>query len=272
MVPTDKTTELSVKREFAELMQATLSVYGKDSSKPVIRLYWNAIGSFDISLIRKALSLWITDPEQGRFAPKPADIIRNIQGITGRPSWLSANEAWAMALPAQDETNTLIWTEEIKQAWAIAEPIFKDGDRVGARMAFIAAYDRLVATAQSSGVLPQWTVSEGWDKDKVKGAVEHAVNAGLLPAPDATRYLSPPASLPPPKVDRGKRDAMLTKIQTFSGVLLDRKTQQEAQKRHEWEARQAQLNEAIETRYQNELRRAADHSTTDENQATRTDQ
>ncbi|MFJ5320329.1 hypothetical protein [Pectobacterium parvum] len=160
MVATDERTELAAKREFAELLKATLAVYGKDSSKSVIRLYWNAVGSFDIGLIRQALSQWITDPDQGRYAPKPADIIRNIQRLTGRPSWVSANEAWAIALPAQDEANTLIWTAEIAQAWRVAEPIFSDGDRVGARMAFIAAYDRLVATAQSSGVLPQWTLRD----------------------------------------------------------------------------------------------------------------
>ncbi|UMO89359.1 hypothetical protein HP572_07505 [Pectobacterium sp. PL64] len=272
MVATDERTELAEKREFAELLKATLAVYGKDSSKSVIRLYWNAVGSFDIGLIRQALSQWITDPELGRYAPKPADIIRNIQRLTGRPSWVSANEAWAIALPAQDEANTLIWTTEIAQAWRVAEPIFSDGDRVGARMAFIAAYDRLVATAQSSGVLPQWTVSEGWDKGAVKGAIEQAVNAGLLPAPDATRYLSPPVSLPPPKVDRGKRDGMLAKIQAFAGILLDQKEQREAQERHEREERRAQANKELDKRYQDELRRAADHSTTDENQAIRADQ
>lgn len=266
MVTTDKSTELAVKREFAELMKATLSVYGKDSSKPVIRLYWNAIGSFDISVIRQALSQWITDPDQGRFAPKPADIIRNIQNIMGRPSWLSANEAWAIALPAQDEVNTVVWTAEIAQAWSIAEPIFADGDRVGARMAFIAAYDRLVSAAQAAGSLPVWAVSEGWNKRTVKGAVEHAVSAGLLPAPEVKKYLAPPASLPSPKVDRGKRDQMLAKIQAFSGALLDRRTQREAQKRHEWGERQKELNEAIKKRYQDELRRATDHSAADENQ------
>lgn len=266
MVTTDESTELAVMREFAELMKATLSVYGKDSSKPVIRLYWNAVGSFDISLIRRALSQWITDPEQGRFAPKPADIIRNIQGIMGRPSWISANEAWAIALPAQDEANTVVWTAEIAQAWSIVSPIFADGDHVGARMAFIAAYDRLIAAAQALGALPEWKVSEGWNKGAVSGAVQNAVNTGLLPASVADKYLSPPNRLPPPKIKPDKREQMLEKIQAFSGYLLDRKTQREAQRQHEWEERKAQLNQALETRYQTELRQAADHSTVDENQ------
>ncbi|WP_315707566.1 hypothetical protein [Brenneria uluponensis] len=266
MVTTDESTELAMMREFAELMKATLSVYGKDSSKPVIRLYWNAVGSFDISLIRRALSQWITDPEQGRFAPKPADIIRNIQGIMGRPSWISANEAWAIALPAQDEANTVVWTAEIAQAWSIASPIFTDGDHVGARMAFIAAYDRLIAAAQALGALPEWKVSEGWNKGAVSGAVQNAVNTGLLPAPVADKYLSPPDRLSPPKIKPDKREQMLEKIQAFSGYLLDRKTHREAQRQQEWEERKAQLNKALETRYHTELRQAIDHSTADENQ------
>ncbi|RNM07963.1 hypothetical protein [Dickeya undicola] len=255
MLTTDKSDELAVMREFAELMKATLSVYGKDSSKPVIRLYWNAVGTFDIALIRQALSQWITDPEQGQFAPKPADIIRNIQNIIGRPSWIGANEAWAIALPAQDEANTVVWTAEIAEAWRIASPIMAGGDRVGARMAFISVYERLINTAKATGVLPVWTVSEGWNKETLPGAVQHAVNAGLLPAPEADKYLSQPASLPPPKVEPEKQAMMLEKIQAFSGVLLDLKRQREEQKRHEWEERKAQLNKALEQRHQ-----AADHS------------
>ena len=99
MVATDERTDLAVKREFAELLKATLAVYGKDSSKAAIRLYWNAVGSFDIGLIRQALSQWITDPEQGRYAPKPAHIIRNIQRLTGRPSRATANGARVIAPP-----------------------------------------------------------------------------------------------------------------------------------------------------------------------------
>ncbi|CNI91284.1 hypothetical protein [Yersinia enterocolitica] len=144
---------LDDKREFAEIMKATLAIYGKDASKAVLELYWNALLPYDIDTVRKAFSNWLTDPDQGRFSPKPADIIRNIQNIAGKPDWLSANEAWALALPAQDEANTVVWTNEIAQAWSIAQPIMQEGDKVGARMAFIAAYERLTKAAQGTGGL-----------------------------------------------------------------------------------------------------------------------
>lgn len=34
---------LDDKREFAEIMKATLAIYGKDASKAVLELYWNAL-------------------------------------------------------------------------------------------------------------------------------------------------------------------------------------------------------------------------------------
>lgn len=69
--------------EFASIMEATMAVYGKDVSKPVIRLYWNALIEYDMEAVRRAFGGWIKNPDQGQFAPKPADIIRMIDGGSG---------------------------------------------------------------------------------------------------------------------------------------------------------------------------------------------
>ncbi|HEC1649724.1 TPA: hypothetical protein R1156_001639 [Yersinia enterocolitica] len=244
---------LDDKREFAEIMKATLAIYGKDASKAVLELYWNALLPNDIDTVRQAFSNWLTDPDQGRFSPKPADIIRNIQHIAGKPDWLSANEAWALALPAQDEANTVIWTNEIAQAWNIAQPIMQEGDKVGARMAFIAAYERLSKAAQGTGRTPEWSVSEGWDKETVKGAVEQAVTIGLLPKPKAEKYqllLS----------DKGKLgNGVPTKIRHFLDELKDKIKQDQEEMARGWRDESIRLQESLDSKHRESLQQAADH-------------
>lgn len=106
--------------------------------------------------------------------------------------WLSANEAWSLALPAADERNTVVWTREASKAWSVALPLMEAGDKVGARMAFIAAYERHVSTAKSEGKQPVHEVSAGWDAAGRDLAIQQAQIAGLLPPP------APVAALPPP--------------------------------------------------------------------------
>lgn len=260
----ERSEAITVMREFAELMKATLAVYGKDASKPVIRIYWNSLKQFDIAMIRQAFSRWLTDPDQGRFSPKPADIIGIIQKRSGNPVWPTANEAWALALPAQDEANTVVWTAEITHAWNAASSIMNEGDKVGARMAFISTYDRIVAAARESGKQPIWSVSEGWDPQSRTQAVERAVNTGLLPAPQASKYLPAPVSSPDaPEVPSDRRQVMLSKIQTFSVELLDRKRQAEKQKQEEWNKESERLQECLRNEYEEQQQQAADHSLND---------
>ncbi|CNG29536.1 hypothetical protein [Yersinia enterocolitica] len=244
---------LDDKREFAEIMKATLAIYGKDASKAVLELYWNALLPNDIDTVRQAFSNWLTDPDQGRFSPKPADIIRNIQHIAGKPDWLSANEAWALALPAQDEANTVVWTNEIAQAWNIAQLIMQEGDKVGARMAFIAAYERLTKAAQGTGREPEWSVSEGWDKETVKRTVEQAVTTGLLPKPKAEKYqllLS----------DKGKLgNGVPTKIRHFLDELKDKIKQDQEERARGWRDESIRLQESLDSKHRESLQQAADH-------------
>ena len=98
--------------------------------------------------------------------------------------WLSANEAWAVALPALDEAATVVWTPEIAKAFEVARPILEGGDKIGARMAFIPAYDRLIDQAKRESRTPSYEVSAGWDVNMREVAMQQAVTAGLLPPPN----------------------------------------------------------------------------------------
>ena len=111
--------------------------------------------------------------------------------------WLSANEAWAVALPAIDEAATVMWTPEIAKAFEVARPILEVGDKIGARMAFIPAYDRLIDQAKRESRTPSYEVSVGWDQNMRQIAVQTTVTAGILPPPkEDPMMLAPPDETP----------------------------------------------------------------------------
>lgn len=113
-------------------------------------------------------------------------IMQRIQAADGRPG---RDEAWAIALQAGDERDTVLMTAEIMSALQVARPILEARDKVGARMAFLSAYDRLIAHARQEAQPVKWEVSLGFDPDLRIRAIEQARNLGRLPAAEASRLL-----------------------------------------------------------------------------------
>lgn len=151
--------------------------------------------------------------------------------------WLSANEAWSLALPAADERNTVVWTREARDAFNIALPLLEEGDKIGARMAFIAAYERSVSIAKAAGGAPNVEVSEGWDKQLRAVAVDQAVNRGLLPPPRKEETLALP-NLSPEQV-KDNRARMAELMRTWRESMRQAEADADAeQARQRQEARQ----------------------------------
>lgn len=219
----------SDKYQFAEVMGAVMALYGKDSTKPLLNLYWMALINHSIEHVRAALDHWVKDPKQGTFMPKPADIIRTIQEVNGTPEsqWLSANEAWAVALPAIGEAATVVWTPEIARAFEVARPILEGGDKIGARMAFIPAYDRFVDQAKRESRTPHYEISAGWDANMREIAVQNAVTAGLLPPPQQQIALAAPNKpiLFDDHVAAYRRHEMSERLRSLSQQLKDQNQQ-----------------------------------------------
>lgn len=115
-----------------------------------------------------------------------AAILQRIHADDGRPN---RDEAWAIAMQAADERDTVLLTGEIMAAREVARPILEARDKVGARMAFLDAYDRLVAKARRQSQPVKWVVSLGFDPDLRSRAIEQARDLGRLPAPEAERLL-----------------------------------------------------------------------------------
>lgn len=122
--------------------------------------------------------------EQSRFAPTPADVIALLET---RHRHISYGEAWALC--PKSHMDTVVWTNEIAQAWAACSDIYNDGDKIGAKMAFKGAYERIRNLAELKRVRPVWGVSIGDNKELIKGALDNAVLAGRLTAEQALNSL-----------------------------------------------------------------------------------
>lgn len=71
------------KREFAERIRAVFDVYGKQASKEVLQVWWAALEGFSLQEVSHGLTRYVRSPDSGSFPPKPADIIRMIEGTSG---------------------------------------------------------------------------------------------------------------------------------------------------------------------------------------------
>jgi hypothetical protein len=169
-----------------EQIVATSEVLGHDIKATAAGMMAEDLCDYPPAVMKKAMRR-VRAEHTGRLTLKA--ILDRVDEAVGRPA---ANEAWAAALEALDEAKTVVWTDEMAQAWGVARPIAAAGDLVGARMAFIGAYERLVRDAREAGAMPVVTVSEGWDKDQRVAAVEKAARLGYLPQEQARAYLPAP--------------------------------------------------------------------------------
>ncbi|MFJ7141240.1 hypothetical protein [Pseudomonas protegens] len=116
-----------------------------------------------------------------------ATILKHAQSADGRPG---KDEAWAIAMTTNDEFETVVLTDEIQLALAAAKPILDGGDKIGARMAFIDAYQRFVSQAREDAKSVNWHVSVGFDANRRIQAVTKAMELKRIPLEHAQKYLA----------------------------------------------------------------------------------
>lgn len=110
----------------------------------------------------------------------------------GRPG---AEEAWSM-MPF-DEAQSVVWTDEMAQAFGVCGPLLAEGDKVAARMAFRETYNRLCAKAKDERLPVNWTASLGHDTRGRAAVLQEAVSLGRLPYEYAQQFCP---ALPAPNV------------------------------------------------------------------------
>ena len=165
---------------FGQLLADTFAAYGKRLPEEQIMLsaWLKMLAPFPFPVVVKAMLAYAE--EETKFTPVPVAIAKLCKLMDGRAG---VEEAWAIALTAGDESNTLVWTPEIAEAFNLCRPMIDKDELISARMMFKEAYTKLVSSARLNFKPVKWQVSIGTDAARREDALQDAVTAGLLPAP-----------------------------------------------------------------------------------------
>ncbi|MCM1128975.1 MAG: DUF6475 domain-containing protein [Alistipes senegalensis] len=68
--------------KFEDMLSGVGEVYGKELSEFALAIWWEALKGYDLTAMRNALSRYVTNPDNGQFMPKPADVVRMMGGTT----------------------------------------------------------------------------------------------------------------------------------------------------------------------------------------------
>lgn len=169
--------------ELAMAICATAETLGQTLSAAAAELMAKDLAEYTVEVIAAALQ-GCRRELAGKLTL--AAVLQRIHAEDGRPG---RDEAWSIALQAGDERDTVVLTGEILAALQVARPLLDARDKVGARMAFLNAYDRLVAEARRDAKPAKWEVSIGFDPQLRARAIEQARDMKRLPAPEADRLL-----------------------------------------------------------------------------------
>lgn len=77
--------------KFTEMMGVVGELYGKTISPQLTDIYWRVLKQYELQDVRQAFLAHMTNPDCGQYFPKPADIVRFIDG-SGETKAL---QAWA---------------------------------------------------------------------------------------------------------------------------------------------------------------------------------
>lgn len=163
-----------------EAIAVTAELCGRVFSPPAAKMFAHDLSKYPEEQVLEALTRC---RREVRGVLTVQDVVSRIDD--GRPG---PDEAWAM-IP-RDETQTIVWTDEMAQAWGIALPLLDVGDKVGARFAFREAYVKAVSFARNLARAPHWQVSYGTDPHGRLLALLDAADRGRLTREQA-HHLAP---------------------------------------------------------------------------------
>lgn len=173
-----------------ELIQAvavTAELCGRTFSEAAARVFVMDLAAYPEEQVIRALARC---RKEVRGILTISDVVSRLDD--GRPG---AEEAWAM-LP-KSEHDSAVWTEEMREAYAVASPLLHAGDEIAARMAFKEVYQHQVMDARDRCEPVHWTATLGHDARGRESAVARAVEMGRISHEHAQNLLPAPASYNP---------------------------------------------------------------------------
>ena len=91
--------------DFQSIVSKMLAYYRADNSEFTLQVWWVGCQPFSLEQVSKAITAHITDPDKGQFAPKVADIVRQLAGTkTDRSllAWGKVSDAMSSVGAYQD--------------------------------------------------------------------------------------------------------------------------------------------------------------------------
>ncbi len=190
---------MSTTEQILSLVERGMGLFGKGlPDESILKIWIDSLGPFPVHVISRAFDQFCDESD---FPPVPAAIVKRCKLLDGRPT---ADEAWAIALTSSDESETVVWTDEIAGALKACKPILDAKDKVGARVAFRDTYNRLVSDARAAFKSANWTVSLGTDQVKRSLALNNAVQTGLIAYESASVLRLPNEALSDEECASGK--------------------------------------------------------------------
>lgn len=170
---------------FLKLLSSTAELFGREVSDSVAKLYWNALAPYEFEVVQGVFSQLV---KGSKFMPMISDVLKVLWAKDGRPE---AEAAWAELAPSlNDERLSLVWTDEMTEAWGAALNL--KTDLVAARMVFLEKYRALLLRARLEGKPVKWTPSLGFDVAGREEALRKAVELRRLTHEHAALLLPPP--------------------------------------------------------------------------------
>ena len=99
------------KPRFFTLLVGVAELYGRTFSEAALALYWAALAAYSLEAIERAIAAHLHNPDTGQYCPKPADIVRYLDG---GPTQDRAARAWAKV------------ERELRRVGAYASVVFDD--------------------------------------------------------------------------------------------------------------------------------------------------
>lgn len=83
-------------RRFSMALSACAELYGKTVSEGAMSLWWQVLERFEIDSVERAFRQAVESPDSGQFMPRPADLVRRLEGTQADRSLI----AWGKVLDA----------------------------------------------------------------------------------------------------------------------------------------------------------------------------
>lgn len=146
----------SDRAEFKALLTDALSFYRQDVSKFALQVWWQACERFSMEQVAKALTAHAMDPDRGQFAPKPADIVRQLQGTKTDRSL----QAWGKVMDA------------MQRVGAYTDVVFDD-PVIHAALVDLGSWPKLCRTSFDDLSYLQHRFCEGYRAHLTRGVTEY---------------------------------------------------------------------------------------------------